>query len=570
MHTKASLILLTCLKIQLCALDFDLYFNFDQEGKKQESSLKKKSELFLATNQTYNSIFALREQAQLDAKNLEEALKGQGYLDAQVVVLLDTHNQIPSVIFEFHTGNPYKIGSLILNPPFNFENTLQNEQITYLAVEQLETRLLLELRNNGFAHAKLIETKLVITQEGVADIHIDYQTGPLCFFGQLITVGLKKVKPSFIQDKLPWKEGELFNEAKLESLQKNLLDTQLFSQVTIKTLETPLNSIPIEIEVVESKFNTISVGISYQTHFGAGGDLSFENKNLAGKGERLSLETSITQNSLLGKLDYLIPQLGQNNQSLNLKLEATREQLQPSFSDNLYEFSCKFSKSPAEVISYDLGIATRYYLVQHSVMNGHYALMLPYFKWRFDNTYNLLDPKEGIKATLGAFFYQNLNHSKNFFEGTFKSAFYYSAFKNRLTLAQRLYIGSFFAPSLDAIPVPLRFFGGTDEYLRGFKYYTVSPLNGHKPIGGQSCLFFNSELRINVTNPFGIVMFYDSGFVSAKKIAFINSPYYQSVGLGLRYYAFFGPLRVDIGFPLNPRKRLDSKFKILASFGHTF
>jgi translocation and assembly module TamA len=391
---------------------------------------------------------------------------------------------------------------------------------------------------------------------------IQYDPKQVCYFGKTTIKGLNKVDSSVIEKKIPWKVNDVFDASRLNELQRRLLDTELFSQVTITPGENLHDHIPIAIEVVETKFQSIGIGISYQTHFGAGGDLSFENKNVFGIGQKLSFETSVTQNSVLGKLDYLIPHFYKDNQTLDIKVEASREQLQPSFSDNLYETNLKFSKTISSYINYDFGLSARYYLVQHSVNNGHFSMLVPYFRWRYDTTYSQLDPKYGVKTSFSFFFYENLNLPK--------ASFYTSFLKKRFTIAEQIYIGSFFDNPLKSIIVPIRFFGGTDEYLRGFKYYTVSPLIDNKPIGGKSCLFVNSELRISIKNPFGIVLFYDSGFVSLKSIPFNSSPYYQSVGFGFRYYAFFGPLRIDVGFPLDPRKNLDSKFKILASFGHTF
>jgi translocation and assembly module TamA len=41
-------------------------------------------------------------------------------------------------------------------------------------------------------------------------------------------------------------------------------------------------------------------------------------------------------------------------------------------------------------------------------------------------------------------------------------------------------------------------------------------------------------------------------------------------GVGLRYYTEFGPLRVDIGFPLNKRKGLDKAYQLYFSIGQAF
>lgn len=554
------------------ALEFEVYFNFDKDSKKQENFLKKKSELYLASKDTYNSIFAIRNQAEDDAKQLEEALKAQGYLEATVDVYVDKTLKTPSIIFEINSGIRYRFGHLIFNLELQQLSTIDPLVgfIDYTKIELCEKSVLELLQNQGFYKASLSETKLVTHANSTADVYITINPGQLYHFGDVKIEGLKKVSPSLIENKISWKKGDIFSIKQLHLLQKSLLDTEVFSQVSLKTLDPENNEIPIVIELQETKFKSISVGINYQTHFGIGGDLSFEHKNLASKGQRLNIETTVTQNSLLGQLRYAIPDFYKENQSLDFKIEASREQLNPSFSDNLYEALGKFNKINSPYINYDFGLAARYYIVQHSVNNGHYGVGLSFFKWRFDNTYSELLPKNGVKFTLGGLLYQNLNHAKTYFSGTLKSAFFYSFLKQRFTLAQQIYYGSFYKASLDDIPVPLRFFGGTDEYLRGYKYYTVSPLQEHKPQGGLSCLFFNSELRIVLKYPFGTVFFYDSGFVSSSRLPCNQSPYYQSLGFGFRYYAFFGPLRIDIGFPLDRRKKLDAKFKILATFGHTF
>jgi translocation and assembly module TamA len=40
--------------------------------------------------------------------------------------------------------------------------------------------------------------------------------------------------------------------------------------------------------------------------------------------------------------------------------------------------------------------------------------------------------------------------------------------------------------------------------------------------------------------------------------------------LGLRYFTGFGPLRLDVAFPLNPRDGVDEVFQFYISFGQAF
>lgn len=99
---------------------------------------------------------------------------------------------------------------------------------------------------------------------------------------------------------------------------------------------------------------------------------------------------------------------------------------------------------------------------------------------------------------------------------------------------------------------------------------TVSPLNeNNKPLGGRSAVFLTAETRIRFTESLGLVPFADFGTVTLGEMPTFDAKWYKSVGVGLRIYTFFGPLRFDIGFPLD-RRHIDPAFRIYASIGQTF
>ncbi|MEK7340069.1 MAG: BamA/TamA family outer membrane protein, partial [Verrucomicrobiota bacterium] len=123
---------------------------------------------------------------------------------------------------------------------------------------------------------------------------------------------------------------------------------------------------------------------------------------------------------------------------------------------------------------------------------------------------------------------------------------------------------------LSEVPVPKRLLGGTDEDLRGYRYRTVSPLRGKKPIGGRAAIYLNFELRFQVTKSIGLVPFLDLGNVQTYEHLALHGKWFKSIGLGLRYFTFVGPFRLDVAFPLDRRKHIDSVYKILVSIGQTF
>ena len=140
----------------------------------------------------------------------------------------------------------------------------------------------------------------------------------------------------------------------------------------------------------------------------------------------------------------------------------------------------------------------------------------------------------------------------------------------KIVFAWRAVLGSLIGAPLADIPMTKLFFGGSDDDLRGYKYRTVSPTNNKgDPKGGRSAIYLSFEPRLRITQTIGVVPFTDWGVVTTKQYPTPFGKWYKSAGIGFRYYTFFGPMRLDIAFPLNQRK-IDHWFRFYASIGQTF
>jgi outer membrane protein insertion porin family len=148
-------------------------------------------------------------------------------------------------------------------------------------------------------------------------------------------------------------------------------------------------------------------------------------------------------------------------------------------------------------------------------------------------------------------------------------------------------------PLPQVIPLPERLFAGGGTSLRGFALNQAGPrdsLSGF-PVGGQAVLVLNQEIRFPLKLPFvgtrlGGAFFYDGGNVysRASRITLRWSPpkpvfvpaypgqpagpfnptrcvanctnelnyFSNTVGFGLRYATPIGPIRIDLGYQLNP------------------
>jgi translocation and assembly module TamA len=105
--------------------------------------------------------------------------------------------------------------------------------------------------------------------------------------------------------------------------------------------------------------------------------------------------------------------------------------------------------------------------------------------------------------------------------------------------------------------------------VRGFAYQAVGPrLSDNTPEGGLSLAEASFEVRHRLSAQWGVVAFLDAGSVGST-----SAPDFRNggvgAGVGVRYDFGFGPLRLDVAAPLNPRQG-DAPVEVYISIGQSF
>ncbi|MGH7854748.1 MAG: BamA/TamA family outer membrane protein, partial [Candidatus Binatia bacterium] len=129
------------------------------------------------------------------------------------------------------------------------------------------------------------------------------------------------------------------------------------------------------------------------------------------------------------------------------------------------------------------------------------------------------------------------------------------------------------------LPLFERYFLGGIDSVRGFADRSLGPrapanckppagsppgtdpvCKGTDVIGGEKAMVFNSEILFPVMEQYGVrgVAFFDMGNAFQD---FSFGELRKSVGAGVRWMSPFGPLRVELGFPLN--KQPDDETSVL-------
>lgn len=150
-----------------------------------------------------------------------------------------------------------------------------------------------------------------------------------------------------------------------------------------------------------------------------------------------------------------------------------------------------------------------------------------------------------------------------------RNATYYPIGK-RLVLARSTQFGNIYGfhnsgDPAEAIPLAERFFGGGGTSHRGFPENQAGPRDTSTgfPLGGNALLFNQTELRFPLIGEnIGGVLYHDMGNIYSSLGSFsfrvkqhdVQDFDYMvhAVGFGIRYRTPVGPVRLDIGYSLNP------------------
>ncbi len=190
----------------------------------------------------------------------------------------------------------------------------------------------------------------------------------------------------------------------------------------------------------------------------------------------------------------------------------------------------------------------------------------------WDQSDDLLNPSRGFRVTTRFSPELTLRDGSNF--NYLKAQFETTAYQpiGDLVLAGRLHIGSIIGASRGVIAPDRRFYAGGGGSVRGYVFQGVGPRNADNvPTGGNSLTELAVEGRYRFQafgQDLGVVAFLDAGEVSTG-----TTPAFDRLslgaGIGARFYTGFGPVRIDIATPVNPRAG-DPRVVFYVSIGQAF
>ncbi|MFT3728704.1 MAG: autotransporter assembly complex family protein [Terricaulis sp.] len=514
-------------------------------------------------------------------------LRSEGYYDATVTP--DTSDNPVSAKLVIAPGLRYRFTA----PTLVFDDATPDSEALAAATRALhlvepdaaaraasvlsaEVSAFTALQQHGYADAAIGTRRVVVdhaTQRVSAEFHFSA--------GAAVRLGAVRVNPetifrrNFVQSLRNWRQGDPYKPEDLTRLRRDFTATGAISRVST-TLAPPAadGTRDVILDVQPAKRFAYELGFGYSTTEGLGVDASWTRRNLTGRADALTLQTTLGENLSSASVTWSRPHAAGLGHTLNLGASVAQEDTDAFHRDGVALFASVDAGTRLRV-GRSYGVRLTYDQFDDTAGGVSNATVLSAFAdLKHDTTDFTLDPRAG--SILEGRIEPALSTGQAtiaFMRATGEARSYQSfGASQRLTLAERIRIGWLepIAGNADDVPADRRFYSGGGGSVRGYAYNSIYPHErdtlGLVP-GGEGQLEGSVEARWRFDDRLGAAFFVDGGnafddWSNATDLKF-------GVGVGLRYNLGFAPLRVDVAVPLD-RNEAHDNFALYISVGQAF
>ncbi len=418
----------------------------------------------------------------------------------------------------------------------------------------------------GRAHAKVHTERKAKVEVGAGRVFVHYAVRPglKAAFGQTQIEGAQKVEEPLIRRELSYRPGEPFSVRQIQDSQKNIFNLGLFRSVQVLPLDTAEDAkeIPMRVIVQEQPQRHIKLGVGYATEDEFRGQAAWSRLNWFGGGRQLSAALKLSAINRVADVQFLQPHFFTRNTKARVSLTQAQEDEETYLLDITRlrpRIEHRFTPTVSGFVGYrvewanltDIDPAT---VAELGGVRETGFLLGPSLGLLWDATDDPLDPKQGEVVSLvadqaGAIWGGDFSFFKVTLEGK-----KYRRIASETVLAARLKIGIADALGEDPdLPLFERFYAGGERGVRGYGRRRLGPISASDdPLGGLSLVEGSIELRRPVWKELSGALFGDFGQVSLDSFDPPFDDLEFSFGAGLAYLTPLGPLRLDIGFPIDP------------------
>ncbi len=409
--------------------------------------------------------------------------------------------------------------------------------------------------------------------EGILDVNVALDPGPLLTFGTLTVSGNEAVRTERILAIAGLPTGKVFSPQEVQDATDRLRRTGSFASVVFVESETvsPGNSLDFTLEVNEMLPRRIGFGAEYSTLDGLSLNGFWLHRNLLGGAEELRVDAGVSglqtgidafegaQSGTDATFEVALTRPGTFRADTDIEFALQLELLEePTFLMESFGIGVKLTRYVSDYLTYDG--AVEYVLVREETQleTREYTILTFPLTAELDRRDDPLDARRGYYINLEATPYASFLGDVDDGIRLLAETRHYFSVGSRLTLAGRGQIGSLISANPEFAPAIYQFYSGGTGTVRGVAYnslgVTTETIDADgNPIsfqsGGASFLGAQLEARFGVTSALSVVGFYDGGYIDSSSLPSTNGEYHAGAGIGVRYATPIGPIRLDIATP---------------------
>jgi outer membrane protein insertion porin family len=506
------------------------------------------------------------------------------------------------ITFTVEEGPLYKVNSVAINKgDTNLdEGALRNavqltpgEDYDSTKVDKSVENITIEAGKAGFAFAKVEPDIKKDEPNRALDITYNITEGPRTYIERIDIVGNTRTLDEVIRRELRLYEGDAYNRVLVERGRRRLTALDFFDKIDIREVPgSAPDRVVLIVQVTEKSTGSLNLTAGYSTSDGVIGGISVSERNLLGRGQNVMLDTQLSWDRQSVDFGFTEPYFLDMPLSAGYDLFATRtgDTSTANYTSTRYGGALRtgFRLDEWQSLGFKYSLTRR----DVEISNGERDNVSPAIldsegiTWKsavassytYDDLDNPAVPTKGFrgKGTVeiaglgGDVYYASLD----------TSAYYFiPLFFDGVVMKLEANAGHMEPLTSDNIPIQDRFFKGSDSF-RGFERGGVGPRMSNTrgdtdSIGAETYAIGTVETTFPLGLPeeFGLTgaVFSDFGTVfqapektldegedlcvsdgiNDEKCKVFDTPAFRlSVGAGVIWQSPFGPLRVDVAYPL--------------------
>ena len=531
---------------------------------------------------------------EVDISRIKSLYHDHGYVMVRVSepeITLSKNKKSIKITIRIEEGDQYSLGSLdiagdILTTKEELLKGLKGKvgKVYRSSLTQKDLLWLTDqYADEGYAYVDVSPLTKLDQEEKLVHLTYKIEKGVKANINRIEIAGNTKTRDRVIRRELKIAEGDLYNATRLRRSRERVKRTGYFKEVDFAASPTEKKElIDLDIRVDEAEMGRLEFGAGYGNVTGVVGSVGISHGNLFGFGYKAYLNAEVGEHVMNFKLGFTDPRF------LDTPISVGFDAYNETFEYNTYDVDVtggdiRIGREITDVIRVDLSYlfekvkiyniddlaSTTIKSQRGTTTTGKAALTLT--RNTIDNLYNPTRGSEiwvsGAIAGLGG---------DNYFCSVKGGASWFHPIIGDLVLHLNGQIGIIRGYNDTDVPLQEKFYVGGINTMRGFEYGVAGPIEINEygdiePIGALNMVSFQTELLYPLSKTLGLraAAFYDVGKGWGTDDDQLHPsldenfwPLRHAVGVGIRWYSPFGPIRIDWAYNLNQRPERGEKSNV--------